>query len=56
MHAGVARRRDRRFRARPEDGVLADQRPVEIDREGGERMREAGREVYGTVPPVDFTT
>jgi len=56
VHAGVARRRDRGPRAGPQDGVLADQRPVEVDRERGERAREAGREVYGTVPPVDFTT
>jgi hypothetical protein len=56
VHACGARRRDCGFRARTEDGVLGDQRPVEIDRERRERVRESGREVYGTVPPVDFTT
>jgi hypothetical protein len=55
MHAGGACRRDRRFRARAEDGVLGDQRPVEVDRERRERVRKAGGKVYG-VPPVDFTT
>jgi hypothetical protein len=39
-----------------QDGVLADERAVEIDRECGERVGKAGRKLYGTVPPVDFTT
>jgi hypothetical protein len=56
VDAGVTRRRERGIRARAEDGVDADERAVEVDRERGERLREAGREVYGTVPPVDFTT
>jgi hypothetical protein len=55
VHAGGARRCDRRLRARAEDGVLGDERPVEVDRECRERVRKAGRKVYG-VPPVDFTT
>ncbi|MFL5916046.1 MAG: hypothetical protein ACJ752_10485 [Gaiellaceae bacterium] len=45
-------------RARPQNAVLGDQRPVEIEREGGDAPREPRREVerYGGVPPVDFTT
>jgi hypothetical protein len=54
--AGGARAGDRLARARPQDRVLGEQRPVEVDREGGDAPREAGRELYGGVPPVAFTT
>ena len=48
---------DRRARAGPEDGVLGDERPVEVDREGGDVLREGLRELdYGGVPPVALTT
>jgi len=40
----------------PEHAVLGDQRAVEVEREGGDARREARRELYGTVPPVDVTT
>lgn len=56
MRARRARRLDRRLRARVQDRVLADERAVEVDRERGDRAREAAGEVYGIVPPVDFTT
>jgi hypothetical protein len=38
--------------------VLGDQRPVEVEREGGDAPREALRELdrYGVLPPVDVTT
>jgi hypothetical protein len=42
--------------ARAENAVLGDQRPVEIEREGGDVRRKRGRELYGAVPPVDVTT
>ena len=56
MDAGGARRADRVLRAGAEDGVLGDERAVEVDRERGQRTGKGVREVYGTVPPVDFTT
>jgi hypothetical protein len=56
VHAGRSHGGDRRFRARTEARVIGDQRAVEVDRERGERIGEAGRELYGSVPPVDFTT
>jgi hypothetical protein len=43
---------DRLAGAGTEQGVLGDERAVEIDRERG----DARREVYGGVPPVAFTT
>jgi hypothetical protein len=45
-------------RARAQNAVLGDQRPVQIEREGGDAPRVPRREVerYGAVPPVDFTT
>jgi hypothetical protein len=45
-------------RTRPQHAVLGDQRPVEVEREGGDARREAGRklECYGAVPPVESTT
>ena len=42
--------------ARPQHAVLGDQRPVEIEREGGDVRRKRGGEVYGAVPPVESTT
>jgi hypothetical protein len=42
--------------ARPQHAVLGDQRPVEIEREGGDVRRKRGRELYGAVPPVESTT
>ena len=56
VHACRAHRGDGRLRARAEDGVLGDERAVEVDREGRERAGEAGGKLYGSVPPVDFTT
>jgi hypothetical protein len=45
-------------RARAEQRVLRDQRPVEVARERGDAARERRRQLdarYG-VPPLDFTT
>jgi len=42
--------------SRPEHAVLGDQRAIEVECEGGDARREARRELYGTVPPVDVTT
>jgi hypothetical protein len=56
VHAGRAGGGDRGPSAGPEDGVLGDERPVEVDRECGQRAGKVVREVYGAVPPVDFTT
>jgi hypothetical protein len=41
-----------------EYAVLGDQRPVEVEREGGDVPREAlrERERYGALPPVEATT
>jgi hypothetical protein len=39
-----------------EDAVLGDQRPVEIEREGGDLRRKRGRELYGALPPAESTT
>jgi hypothetical protein len=50
------RPRERVPGARPQHAVLGDQRPVEIEREGGDVRRKRGGEVYGAVPPVDSTT
>ena len=46
---------DRVARARAQERVLRDQRPVEVAGEGGDPRREAGGELYG-VPPVACTT
>jgi hypothetical protein len=54
--AGRPRPRERLLRARPQHAVLGDQRPVEVEREGGDGRRKRGRELYGAWPPVDFTT
>jgi hypothetical protein len=55
--AGRPRSGERVPRASVQRAVLADQRPVEIERESGYPPRESVRkgERYG-VPPVDFTT
>ena len=50
------RPRERVPGARPQHAVLGDQRPVEIEREGGDVRRKRGGEVYGAVPPVESTT
>jgi hypothetical protein len=42
--------------ARPQHAVLGDQRPVEIEREGGDARRKRGKKLYGAVPPVESTT
>jgi hypothetical protein len=47
VRPGVADGRERRARARTEDGVLRDQRAVEVDRERGDAPREAVREGEG---------
>ena len=48
---------DRIARPGPEDGVLRDEGPVEVDREGGDVRGEGLRELdYGGVPPVALTT
>ena len=48
---------DCRTRARPEAGILCDERPVEVDREGGDVRGKGFRELdYGGVPPVALTT
>jgi hypothetical protein len=54
--AGGPRTRKRVLGARPQHAVLGDQRPVEIEREGGDVRRKRGREPYGAVPPVEATT
>jgi hypothetical protein len=57
VRAGRTRALERRPRPRVQNAVLGDQRPVEIEREGGDPPRESLREGerYG-LPPVDFTT
>jgi hypothetical protein len=54
--AGCSRPRECVPGARAEDAVLGDQRPVEVEREGGDARRKRGRKLYGTVPPVETTT
>jgi hypothetical protein len=56
MCAGAPGPRERFPGARPQHAVLGDQRPVEIEREGGDVGRKRGRELYGAVPPVESTT
>jgi len=56
MRTDVSRSRERLPGARPQHAVLGDQRPVEIEREGGDVRRKRGRELYGAVPPVETTT
>jgi hypothetical protein len=54
--AGLPRPRERFAGARPQQAVLGDQGPIEIEREGGDVRRKRGREVYGALPPVESTT
>ena len=56
VRAGRARPRERVPGSRPQDTVLGDERPVEVEGEGGDARRERGRKLYGAVPPVDSTT
>jgi hypothetical protein len=56
MCAGAPGPRERFPGARPQHAVLGDQRPVEIEREGGDVRRKRRRELYGAVPPVEATT
>jgi hypothetical protein len=56
MGSRRTRPRERLLRARPQHAILGDQRPVEVERERCDGRRELGRELYGTWPPVDFTT
>jgi hypothetical protein len=50
--------RERLLGPRAQHDILGDQRPVEVEREGGDPLRESVRELdrYGTVPPVEVTT
>jgi hypothetical protein len=41
---------------RPEDAVLGDERPVEVERERVDVRRKRWRKLYGAVPPVEVTT
>jgi hypothetical protein len=58
MGARHSRAGERLPGARPQLAVLGDQRPVEVEREGGAAPRELRREDdrYGAVPPVESTT
>ena len=56
VRARGANARQSSARTRPQHAVFGDQRPVEIESERGYTPREGRRKVYGTVPPVDFTT
>jgi hypothetical protein len=55
---GPAHPRECVLRPRAEHAVLGDQRPVEIECEGGDGPRKFRRKLdrYGAVPPVDVTT
>jgi hypothetical protein len=55
VRAGVANGAQGRTSARPQHTILADQGPVEIEREGGDLRRKSGGELYG-LPPVAVTT
>jgi hypothetical protein len=58
VSAACPRPHQRSAGARVEHAVLGDQRPVEVEREGGDVPREAlrERERYGAWPPVELTT
>jgi hypothetical protein len=58
VDAGRTGPREGFLRPRPQDAVLGDERPVEVERERGDPPREALRELerYGALPPVDVTT
>jgi hypothetical protein len=58
VRAGLAYRRDGVAGPRSQDGVLGDQRAVEIEGEGRDATRKGRRQLeqrYG-VPPVALTT
>jgi hypothetical protein len=56
VRAGRSRPRKSLPGTRVQHAVLGDQRPVEVQREGGDTRRERGRELYGALPPVESTT
>jgi hypothetical protein len=60
VRAGCADALDRLARVRSQHRVLGDERAVEVDREGGDVLREGGWKLeqsgYGGVPPVALTT
>jgi hypothetical protein len=58
VDTGRARPGERVACPRPQHAVLGDQRPVEVEREGGDAPREPLREDdrYGALPPVEVTT
>jgi hypothetical protein len=58
VSAGLARSLERGLRAGTQHAVLGDERPVEIESEGGDGPREVRRKLdrYGAVPPVEVTT
>jgi hypothetical protein len=58
VDAGRAGPRERLLRPWPEHAVLGDERPVEVEREGGDPPRKSLRELerYGALPPVEVTT
>jgi hypothetical protein len=54
--AGGVRPRESLSGPWPQHAVLGDERPVEVECEGGDGRRKRGRELYGAVPPVESTT
>jgi hypothetical protein len=56
VRAGLPRPPERRAGPGPQHAVLGDQRPVEIEREGGDARRKRCRKIYGDEPPVESTT
>jgi hypothetical protein len=56
MGAGGAGSREGVPRAWPQHAVLGDQRPVEVEREGGDGRRKRSGKLYGALPPVESTT
>ena len=56
MCARLPRARERFPGAWPQHAVLGDQRPVEVECEGGDARRKPGRKLYGAEPPVESTT
>jgi hypothetical protein len=56
VRAALPRAAERVARARAQHAVLRDQRPVEVEREGGNAPRKIRGELYGALPPVDVTT
>jgi hypothetical protein len=47
---------ERFARARAQQAVLGNQRPVEVECESADVRRKRGGELYGAVPPVESTT